>query len=253
MKRIIYFAFSLCLCVSAFAQDIPAAATKAEADSAYMKNDFETAIRLYESMLEQGESADIYYNLGNSFYKTGNIARAILNYERALLLNPADDDTRANLEMARSKTVDKVEEVHEVFYISWIKSLINTAGADTWAKWAIAFFLLFLLAAYFFIFSQKSLIKKIGFISGIVLLAFVFAANSFASYQKNVLINRNTAIVVNPSVTVRSTPDENGTSLFILHEGRKVSIKDNSMKAWKEISLEDGKVGWVEVTDIEVI
>lgn len=96
-------------------------------------------------------------------------------------------------------------------------------------------------------------VEKIGFISGIIFLIITVCSNLFASQQKENLVNRNEAIVMNPSVTVRSTPSESGTSLFILHEGRKVNVKDNSMKEWKEIHLEDGKVGWVPASAIEVI
>ena len=95
--------------------------------------------------------------------------------------------------------------------------------------------------------------KKGGFIGGIVFLILVVLSNVFASLQKAVLVNRNAAIVLVPSVTVRSTPSESGTSLFILHEGSKVELKDNSMREWKEIRLEDGKVGWVPTSSIEVI
>ena len=100
---------------------------------------------------------------------------------------------------------------------------------------------------------QTDYVKKIGFISGIILLIVTVCSNLFASQQKEHLVNRSEAIVMNPSVTVRSTPSESGTSLFILHEGRKVSVKDNSMKEWKEIRLEDGKVGWVPASAIDVI
>lgn len=96
-------------------------------------------------------------------------------------------------------------------------------------------------------------LKKVGFITGIIFLIVVVMANVFASKQKEELLNRDTAIIMSPSVTVRSTPSENGTSLFILHEGHKVNIKDDSMKDWKEIRLEDGKVGWVPVGSIEII
>ena len=114
-------------------------------------------------------------------------------------------------------------------------------------------FILLIVALYFFIFSKQILWKKTGFISGIIFLIITICANLFASEQKEHLVFRNEAIVMNPSVTVRSTPSESGTSLFILHEGRKVSIKDDSMKEWKEIRLEDGKVGWVPASAIEAI
>lgn len=228
-------------------------ATKAEGDSAYIKEDYASAIQIYETLLNKGEAAEVYYNLGNSYYKIGEIAKAVLNYERALLLNPGNGDIRANLEVARAKTIDKVDPTPEIFFVSWTKSLINSMSVDVWATWGIISFILFIIALYFFIFSKQIVWKKTGFISGIIFLIITICANLFASQQKDELINRSEAIVMNPSVTVRSTPSESGTSLFILHEGRKVSVKDNSMKEWKEIHLEDGKVGWVPASAIEVI
>lgn len=227
--------------------------TKVEGDSAYMRNDYASAIQIYESLLKKGEAAEIYYNLGNSYYKADNIAKAILNYERALLLQPGNGDIRANLEIAHSKTIDKVTPVPEIFFVSWFKSLINMLSVDAWAKWGIVFFILLLVSCSLFFFSKQVLIKKIGFVAGILFIVLVILSNVFAAQQKSALTNRNEAIVLNPSVTVRSTPSESGVSLFILHEGSKVRIKDDSMREWKEIRLEDGKVGWVPASSIENI
>ena len=277
MKKILFFAFGVWISIVSFGQgqavkdslqaivgdsignslqQISSSledATKAEGDSAYMKNDYASAIQIYEALLNRGEAADIYYNLGNSYYKAGDIAKAILNYERALLLQPGNGDIRANLEIARSKTVDKVEPVPEIFFVSWTKSLINSMSVDSWAGFGVVCFILLIVSLYLFIFSKQIVLKKAGFISGIVFLAVTILANVFANQQKDELTNRNSAIVINPSVTVRSTPSESGTSLFILHEGHKVGVKDGSMKDWKEIRLEDGKVGWVPASAIEII
>ena len=277
MKKILFFAFGVWISIVSFGQgqavkdslqaivgdsignslqQISSSledATKAEGDSAYMKNDYASAIQIYEALLNRGEAADIYYNLGNSYYKAGDIAKAILNYERALLLQPVNGDIRANLEIARSKTVDKVEPVPEIFFVSWTKSLINSMSVDSWAVCGVVCFILLIVSLYLFIFSKQIVLKKAGFISGIVFLAVTILANVFANQQKDELTNRNSAIVINPSVTVRSTPSESGTSLFILHEGHKVGVKDGSMKDWKEIRLEDGKVGWVPASAIEII
>ena len=228
-------------------------ATKAEGDSAYIKNDFASAIQIYESLLQQGEAPEIYYNLGNCYYITDDIARAILNYERALLLSPGNADIRANLEIARSKAIDKVTPVPEIFFITWIKSLVNSQSSDAWARTGIISFLLLLVSLAIFFFTQHIKWKKIGFSAAILFLIVTVLSNLFASQQKSYLTNRNDAIILSPSVTVRSTPSESGTSLFVLHEGRKVEIKDNSMREWKEIRLEDGKVGWVPSSSIEVI
>ena len=236
-----------------FSNNTLANVTKTEGDSAYIKEDYTAAIQIYEALLKNGEAAEVYYNLGNSYYKIGEIAKAVLNYERALLLQPGNSDIRANLEVARAKTIDKVEAIPEVFFVSWIKSLINSMSVDAWATLGIISFILLIVALYSFVFSKQILWKKTGFISGIIFLIITICANLFASEQKEHLVIRNEAIVMNPSVTVRSTPSESGTSLFILHEGRKVSIKDNSMKEWKESRLEDGKVGWVPASAIEAI
>lgn len=227
--------------------------TKLAGDSAYMGNDFASAIQIYEALLKKGEAADIYYNLGNSYYKADNIAKAILNYERALLLQPGNSDYRANLEVARSKTIDKMEAIPEIFFITWTKSLINSMSVNAWAVCGIVCFILMIASIYLFVFSKQIIWKKIGFISGMAFLIFVVLSNVFAAQQKDRLLQRDKAIIVSPSVTVRSTPTEGGTSLFVLHEGSKVNLKDSSMKEWKEIRLDDGKVGWLPTSSIEII
>lgn len=148
--------------------------TKAEGDSAYMRNDYVSAIQIYENLLKKGEAAEIYYNLGNSYYKAGDIARAILNYERASLLQPGNTDIRANLEIARSKTIDKVTPLPEIFFVAWTKIMINSLNADVWAKLGIVCFIFLLISLYLFFFSKLILWKKVGFIAGITFLLLLF-------------------------------------------------------------------------------
>lgn len=228
--------------------------TKAQADSAYINNDFANAIYLYENILaNKGESADIYYNLGNSYYKMDNIAKAIVNYEKALVLKPGNEDIRFNLDLAQSKTVDKVTPMSEVFLVTWMNSLINTMSEKGWAKTGIITFILMLSCLALYFFSKKISMKKLGFIAAICFLFVCIIANIFASNQKNKAQSHGSAIIMAPSITVKSTPNEGGTDLFILHEGRKVNIKDNTMREWKEIQLEDGNAGWVPSSAIEII
>jgi tetratricopeptide (TPR) repeat protein len=228
--------------------------TKTQADSAYINNDFASAIEMYEQILkDNGESSDIYYNLGNSYYKIDHIAKAILNYEKALLLNPGDGDIRFNLEMAQSKTVDKVVPISEMFFVTWIKSLINTSSEKGWSKVGIISFIIMLVAITLYLFSKRIVWKKVGLIAALFMLFICVLANVFASTQKTEIQKHESAIIMAPSVTVKSTPNEGGTDLFIIHEGRKVTIKDNTMKDWKEIQLEDGNAGWVPTSVIEVI
>ena len=250
MKKIYFSLLFVFASVLAYGQET----SKAQADSAYINNDYASAVYLYEDILaNQGESADIYYNLGNSYYKMDNIAKAILNYEKALMLNPGNGDIRFNLELAQSKTVDKVTPMSEVFLVTWMKSLTNTMSEQGWSKLAIASFILTLLGLVLYFFSKKIAMKKIGFISALCLMLVCILANVFASSQKSKAQSHSSAIIMEPSVTVKSTPNEGGTELFILHEGRKVMIKDNTMREWKEIQLEDGNAGWVPASVIEII
>ena len=229
------------------------AATKADADSAYVNGNYQEAIKVYESLLKHGESAELYYNLGNAYYRTENITRAVLNYERALLLSPGDGDIRFNLQIARSKTIDKIVPESEMFFVTWYRSLVNIMSVDGWGRMALVSLALVIVLFLVYLFSARVWVQKVGFFGGgILLVVFVFS-NFFAWQQRQQLLNREGAIVVAPSVTVKSTPAQNGTDLFILHEGTKVVITDGSMKSWREIRLADGKKGWIESKNIELI
>ena len=227
--------------------------TLKEAEEAYAKEDYTQAIELYESVLKSyGESAMVYYNLGNAYYKAGKVAPAILNYERALLLNPGDSDTRFNLQVARQKTVDKIEPIGEFFLTRWIGTVEDVYSADGWAKWGVASFLLFIGCLVLFFFSKWIRLKKIGFFAGICFLLISLVANLFADSQQDKLLHRTDAIVFASTVTVKSSPDASGTDLFILHEGTKVTIK-STLGEWSEIQLEDGNVGWMPSKEIQQI
>lgn len=251
MRKISFFIIFLL----SFVQFVQAESfTKADADKAYQENKYAEAIKMYENILAtQGESAVVYYNLGNSYFKEKNMAKAVLNYERALLLNPGDADIRFNLDMARSKTVDQITPATEVFIVTWINSLTNMQSERGWAKIGIVSFICLLVGLALYIFSKRLLVRKIGFIGAVVLLVVTVCANLFARQQKNELMDRTGAIVMSPTVTVKSTPDKSGTELFVLHEGTKVFVEDNSMKGWKEIRLEDGNKGWIPTEAIEII
>lgn len=251
MRKISFFIIFLL----SFVQFVQAESfTKADADKAYQENKYAEAIKMYENILAtQGESAVVYYNLGNSYFKEKNMAKAVLNYERALLLNPGDADIRFNLDMARSKTVDQITPATEVFIVTWINSLTNMQSERGWAKIGIVSFICLLVGLALYIFSKRLFVRKIGFIGAVVFLVVTVCANLFARQQKNELMDRTGAIVMSPTVTVKSTPDKSGTELFVLHEGTKVFVEDNSMKGWKEIRLEDGNKGWIPTEAIEII
>lgn len=249
MKKILFFLLAQFVVLGVYAQET---AIK-EAETAYTQEDYNKAIELYEGIIKShGESAAIFYNLGNAYYKAGKVAPAILNYERALVLDPGDKDIRFNLQMARQKTVDKIEPVGGFFLSQWFDSIQNMAGADSWGKIGILCFILFIGCLILFFFSKWIHLKKIGFYAGLLLLVLVIFANIFGQHQKAEMLNRNSAIIFAPTVTIKSSPDASGTDLFILHEGTKVSVK-SKLGDWSEIEMEDGSVGWMPTKDIQVI
>jgi hypothetical protein len=224
-----------------------------EAEAAYTQEDYSKASELYKEILTTyGESAEVYYNLGNAYYKAGKIAPAVLYYERALLIDPGDADIRFNLEMARQRTVDKIEPLDDFFLVKWFDAVQNMGAADSWAKLGIICFLVFIVCLLMFFFSRWTRMRKLGFYSGLLFLILVVVTNIFARNQKREMVNHMEAIVFSPTVTVKSSPNQSGTDLFILHEGTKVSIR-NTLGEWREIELEDGNVGWMPSKDIELI
>lgn len=226
---------------------------KSSADSAYAQQRYQDAIDIYEQLTKQGVSADIYYNLGNAYYRTDNITRAVLNYERALLLSPGDKDIKYNLQLARSMTIDRITPESEMFFVTWYHSLVNLMSVDGWARTALITLAIAILLALCYLFSERMWVRKVGFFGCVVMIFVFILSNVFASQQKDEFINRKGAIVVAPSTQIKSTPADNGTDLFILHEGTKVTITDGSMEGWKEIRVDDGKEGWIETTAIEII
>ena len=249
MLLILFFFLSPVSCLMTPAS----AVTKAEADSAYVRGQYQQAISDYESLLKQGASAELYYNLGNAYYRTENIPQAVLNYERALLLSPGDRDIRFNLQIARSKTFDKIVPESEMFFVTWYRAMVNMMSVDGWARTALFAMGLTIILLLVYLFADRLWLRKAGFFGGVALLILFVISNLFAWQQKQDLINRKGAIIFAPSVTVKSTPAANGTDLFILHEGTKVVIIDGSMKDWKEIRLADGKEGWIESKKIRII
>ena len=245
--------FLALLLTSSFLPLTSHAVTKAQADSAYQQEQYQQAAKMYEQLLKRGESADLYYNLGNAYYRMDDITHAVLAYERALLLSPGDADVRFNLQMARSKTIDKIVPESEMFFVTWYRSLVRLMSVDAWARTALVSLLVAMLLALVYLFAQRIWLRKVGFFGGILFLVVFVAANVFGFQQQHSLLHRTGAIVIRSAVSVKSTPSQNGTDLFILHEGTRVNIIDDSMRGWREIRVADGKSGWVEIKEIEMI
>jgi tetratricopeptide (TPR) repeat protein len=240
-----------------FCGALPAAADpgslEVEAARLYQEGDYVQAATLYQEVLDGGlESTTLYYNLGNCFYKQNEIARAILNYERALLLTPGDEDVEYNLMMARRATVDKINVLPELFLMRWHNAILTSLTVDQWAYLSVALFLLFLGAAVLFFHATSITLKKSSFAAGLVLILFTMSSLWFASKQYRRTTDRREAIVMTPSVVVRGAPDQSGTELYVVHEGLKITVIE-TLGQWYNIRLADGNVGWVPQEDVEKI
>lgn len=247
-KIVIYLLFAFVGMTMAYGQE-----SLTQANEAYAQEDYIKAIELYEQTArEYGVSSDLYYNLGNAYYKHNEFAKAILNYERALLLNPGDEDARFNLDMANTRIVDKIDPVGRFFLSVWFDSLRSFLSSNTWAVIGVVTFLLFIVGCYLYLFSRAVVVKKIGFFGGIVILLISIMANWFAWGLSNKVENRDAAIVFAPTVSVKSSPAESGTDLFVLHEGTKVLIM-SKVGEWFEVKISDGNRGWLPASTIEII
>jgi tetratricopeptide (TPR) repeat protein len=224
----------------------------AQANNLYKQGNYSDAVKIYEEILKTGISAEIYYNLGNSYYKIDEIGLAILNYERALRINPRFKDAAYNLQIAESKVVDNVNTSPTFFVKRWINGLINTSTSNQWAIISLSFFVVFLGFLLLFFFSIKRSRRKLSFYS--LIIAAIISATTFyfSAKRKEQFVKHNTAIILSGAVTAKSAPDDSGTNLFQLHEGTRVSVK-STLGSWVEISLENGAVGWLEEKTLERI
>ena len=229
------------------------AVSKVEADAEYSKGNYQQAIADYEAILQQGVSADIYYNLGNAYFRTDNITKAILNYERAHMLSPGDDDIQFNLQFARSKTIDKITPADELFFVNWYRSLVNLTSVDRWAAGAVGSIVLVLVLLLMYLFADSLALRKVGFFGAVGLFVLFLLANLFAYQQKRMMENRKGAIVISSSVNVKKSPADKAEAAFVLHEGTKVDITDTTIKGWYEVKVGDGREGWLTTDKVEKI
>ena len=230
-----------------------AAQTKVQADEAYNQEEYEQAVSMYETLLKKTPNADVYYNLGNAYFRLDSLARAILCYERALLLHPSDDDALFNLQLARSKTVDKISPEREMFFVTWYRSLATMLSVDAWAYVVLVSLALAAVLLLVWRFSWQERTRRVAFFAALPLLALFLLGNLFAWQQKALLTGHNSAIVMEESVPVKNIPSDNGNDEFTIHAGTKVGILDDTMSDWKQILLPDGRQGWVKLESIEKI
>jgi len=211
----------------------------------YSSGDYSGAAAIYRQLFEEGfRSADLYYNAGNAFYKSGDNASAILFYERAKLLSPADEDIDYNLQIARSRLTDRFETVPQLFFVRWFDFVSLLTSTNTWAILALVMFIAALLLAVIFLTKSRARGRLLSFWLALASLLLALLMISLA-VRNNSLVNHNPKAVITCSiVTGRSAPGETGNELFVLHSGTTVTV-EQELGSFREVRLPDGNKGWV--------
>lgn len=223
-----------------------------KAASFYSDGYYEEAAKVYSSLLEKGKAFILYYNLGNAMYKSGNIPEAILNYERALKIEPKNEDALFNLRLCNIKIVDKVELLNKFFFSKWFYSFQKIFNSNHWAIISLISFIIFIISLFVYFFIRNISMRKVGFFTGIITLLISVFSLIYSCNQYQDFVSSDEAIIFTPSVIVKSSPDKSGTELFVIHEGLKVKVKDK-VGGWYEIKLTDGNIGWIKETDLKII
>lgn len=222
-------------------------------NDAYAKGDFVAAAQAYNAVLDAGyESADLYYNLGNVYYRQEEYGLSILNYERALRLKPNFRDAKQNLDLADSKTEDQIAALPEIFLAQWAHSVVAWFSPTGWRICTLILLTLLGAAVVIFLLSRDYAWRKGALIGGIVTLVFLLLCIA-CTISASVRYNRhNQAIVTAPMAVVKSSPEENSIDKLVLHEGTKVNIEE-TLGEWHKIQIADGNNGWLQTDEVTII
>lgn len=245
MKNILYLLF-LVLTTTVLAQNNFEKANKLYQDAKYQE-----AVEAYQLLVKNNqESAELYYNIANCYFKLNQVAPSIFYYEKALLLNPDDIDIRNNLKFAQKKTIDEIKVIPKVGFAKIIRDFTASYHYNTWAWFTVGFGLLFLIAFWVYYFSSLTRNKRIFFSLMFLFLIGLFISLSAAFFEKKQDQKDQPAIVFAEQTEMRSEPKKSSPSLLLLHEGAKVYVLEKRNN-WKKIQLTDGTKGWIDPTAIK--
>ena len=236
----------------ASAQD-DAAARWQQAGEAFAAEQWQNALDGYLAIEQEGlESADLFYNIGNAYFKLEDNAHAILYYERALKLKPSHADAANNLAIARELTLDRIDAVPEFVLLSWFRNLRQACAADTWAWITLALALLIGILLLVFRHGDSLALRRVSFIVACVLFVLAIGTFLFSLQQRRAVTRQDSAIVTAPVCSVKSSPADGGNTVFVLHEGTKVRLLD-SVGDWTKVEIADGRQGWASAATFEII
>lgn len=252
MKRVLIYLVLLVVAVSAKADDSSVALWN-EGNKAYREGNYEKAIEEYRAILDRGEfSEELYYNLANAYFKSEKLGKAILYYNKALRIDPSSEDTLHNLALCEAQTKDKISVVPEFFLNSWMRSMRNAMSCTAWSVLSLAMFALLLAFALLFLLAASVKVRKAGFFGALCAVLLFVTTTLFAVSSRSDILSHDEAIVMGSAISVKSSPDNSATDLFVLHEGTKVRIVAE-MDEWAELVIADGKKGWTEKKNVESI
>ncbi|MBK7132548.1 MAG: SH3 domain-containing protein [Bacteroidales bacterium] len=251
-RYIIIIAFTSLLSQFALSQETG----KAKFDqgvTSFSSGNYQEALDYWLDLYNTGyRSANLSYNIGNAYFKMNNIPSAILFFERAWLLKPSDENINYNLQIARTLIVDRFQEIPELFFVRWYNYISLLVAANTWAVFSLVCFILSLLLLSLYIYTSRYRFKVAGFWMAMIFFLLSVSSLSFALRNKSLVYDSHRAIIISPLVSGKSSPDNSGTDLFVLHDGTKVTIEDE-VGEWYEIRLSDGNKGWVPVNSLNII
>jgi len=224
-----------------------------QANDAYEKENYDNSIALLDSLINSGlESPEIYYNLGNAWFKKSEIPKAILYYEKAKKLDPHNEDIIYNLELANTKIADKIEPIPEFFLKKWWKNTLMFFTEKQWVYINVTTYTILLLFIIIFFITHKKSHKQFAFFMGIIFLSLSLLTGIFGYQSSQLTHSHKTAIVFTPTVNVKSSPSDKSSTLFVIHQGTKVEVIDQ-LKNWYRIKLANGSQGWMLENDFEKI
>lgn len=223
------------------------------ANEQYTAGEYAAAGDSYKAIEAMGlESEDLYYNIANCHFKMGDIPHAILYYEKCLKIDPSHSDALHNVAIARQMTLDKIDEIPQFFILTWIENLEYAFSPDGWAWITLALALVIVALMLCFRFLPSEAGRKVSFIFACIVFVLASAALAFSLDEKSDALRSDGAVMIQPVSSVKSSPGDAGKSIFVLHEGTVIKVLDN-LGDWTKIELSDGRQGWVETVELEVI
>ena len=223
----------------------------ADANAQYAEGNYAEAATQYEQILQEQPTAEVYYNLGNAYFKQGELAQSILAYERALRLKPSFKDAKHNLQFAQSRIIDNIEDTQSFFLSNWLKAIRNALSQRVWMVGSIVLFIMAVVGFFLFAFSQTLWLRKTAFYCSVIALvvSVMACANAGSLYQRDT--QRSEAIITQGIVNAKSSPDRSGNDLFTVHEGTKVEIHE-VIGDWCCVHV-GNNIGWMPLEYLERI